>query len=120
VLILSRRHFLASTATAFAGGATAMKLSGPMAIAAEADATVLRIDSRIIDVNGKSAKVFGLHQPDGTPGILARAGGRFRVRLENHINEPTLIHWHGLLPPYGQDGAPDLPQPLLPSGQAYD
>jgi FtsP/CotA-like multicopper oxidase with cupredoxin domain len=120
VPILSRRRLLASTATAVVGAAAAMKFSGPMAIAAEPDATLLRIASRTIDVNGKAAKVLGLHQPDGTPGILARVGGRFRVRLENHINEPTLIHWHGLLPPYGQDGAPDLPQPLLPSGQVYD
>lgn len=117
---LSRRQFLASTVTAVAGTATAMKLAAHAAIVAEADPIRLRVDSRIIEVSGKPAKVFGLLQPDGSSGILARAGGRFRVRLENRISEPTLIHWHGLLPPYGQDGVPDLPQPLLPSGQAYD
>ena len=46
----------------------------------------------------------GLHQPDGTWGLYTRAGTRFRVRLENLLGKPTLIHWHGLLPPYGQDG----------------
>jgi FtsP/CotA-like multicopper oxidase with cupredoxin domain len=120
VFIVSRRDFLTSTATALVGAASAMKISGPMAIAAEPDPTVLRVDSRIIDVNGRPAKVFGLLQRNGVPGILTKAGSRFRVRLENHSDEPTLIHWHGLLPPYGQDGVPDLPQALLPSGQAYD
>ena len=57
MFILSRRHFLASTVTAFVGVAIVMKVSGPMAIAAEPDATVLRIDSRTIDVNRKPAKV---------------------------------------------------------------
>lgn len=120
MLRFSRRQFLASTATTMAGAATAVSLSSDAAIAAGADKINLSVDSRVIDVNGKPAKVFGLTQPDGVSGIVAKAGGRFRVRLENRISEPTLIHWHGLLPPYGQDGVPDLPQPLLPSGRAYD
>lgn len=117
---LSRRQFLASTATAIVGAAAVSKLSIRAAIAAELGVTSLRVATRIIEVNGKPAKVFGLHQPDGTTGIVASAGRRFRIRLENRSDEPTLIHWHGLLPPYGQDGVPDLPQPLLPGGQSYD
>jgi FtsP/CotA-like multicopper oxidase with cupredoxin domain len=107
---LSRRHILASAATTLIGAALTAKFSARAATAAEADAILLRVDSRTIDINGKPAKVFGLRQPNGTPGILTRAGERFRVRLENRSNQPTLIHWHGLLPPYGQDGVPDLPR----------
>lgn len=117
---LSRRHLLTSVATTLIGAALSAKFSARAATAAEADAILLRVDSRTIDINGQSAKVFGLQQPNGTPGILTKAGERFRVRLENRSDQPTLIHWHGLLPPYGQDGVPDLPQPLLPAGQAYD
>ncbi len=119
MLMLSRRHFLASTATTLVGAALTTKLSYRAARAAETEATVLRVGSRTIEVNGKPAKVFGLLQPGGTPGIT-KAGGRFRVRLENRSEEPTLIHWHGLLPPYGQDGVPDFPQAPLPAGEAYD
>ncbi len=119
---LSRRQFLASTAIAIVGASTTVKLAGHAHAASSAEAGVipLRVESRIIEVNGRPAKVFGLLQPDGTSGIFTKAGNRFRVRLENRNKEPTLIHWHGLTPPYGQDGVPDLPQPLLPSGQAYD
>ena len=117
---LSRRRLLASAATTLVGAALTAKLMSQVASAAGADPTVLRVASRTIDVNGKSAKVFGLARPDGAPGILTKAGGQFRVRLENHSDEPTLIHWHGLLPPYGQDGVPDFPQALLPAGEAYD
>lgn len=117
---LSRRHLLTSAAMTLASTALTAKLSARAATAAEADAILLHVDSRTIDINGKSAKVFGLQQPNGTPGILTKAGERFRVRLENRSDQPTLIHWHGLLPPYGQDGVPDLPQPLLPAAQSYD
>jgi FtsP/CotA-like multicopper oxidase with cupredoxin domain len=116
---LSRRRFLASTATAIAGAAAGVRTLGH-ALAAEAETTVLRVESRVIEVGGKAAKAFSLRQPDGTWGLLTEAGRRFRVRLENLSDEPTLIHWHGLLSPYGQDGVPDLPQPLLPAGQSYD
>jgi FtsP/CotA-like multicopper oxidase with cupredoxin domain len=117
----SRRQFLASASAAGIVGAAASSMSSfvPPAIAAAPEPMLLRVASRTIAVNGKPAKVLGLLQPDGRSGIVVPAG-QFRVRLENQIDAPTLIHWHGLLPPYGQDGVPDLPQPLLPPGRSYD
>lgn len=116
--IFSRRRFLASSAIALAAGSASVSLR--RALATATPATILRVESRTIEVNGKPAKVLGLLQPDGKAGITMQAGTRFQVRLENKTGEPTLIHWHGLLPPYGQDGVPGLPQPLLESGQAYE
>lgn len=115
---VSRRRFLASTAAA-AGAAASSTFVGRAARAAEPGVTVLRVVDRVLEINRKPAKVFSLVQPGGAWGMVAPAG-RFRVRLENRIAAPTLVHWHGLLSPYGQDGVPDLPQPLLPAGQSYD
>jgi len=120
MLMLSRRHFLASTATTLVGAALTTTSLHRAAAAAGTEPTILRVGSRTIEINGKPAKVFGLLQPNGTPGILTKAGGRFRVQLENRSDQPTLIHWHGLLPPYGQDGVPDFPQALLAAGETYD
>jgi FtsP/CotA-like multicopper oxidase with cupredoxin domain len=114
----SRRTLLSWSAAAMGTAALPRPWMGA-AIAAEPETTVLRVETRTIQVNRKPAKVFGLYQPDGTWGMVSKAG-RFRVRLENSSDAPTLIHWHGLLPPYGQDGVPDMPQPLLASGQSYD
>jgi FtsP/CotA-like multicopper oxidase with cupredoxin domain len=121
VRAFSRRQFLASASAAGIVGAAASSMSSVVrpAIAAALEPTLLRVTSRTIAVNGKPAKVLGLLQADGRSGIVVPAG-RFHVRLENEIDAPTLIHWHGLLPPYGQDGVPDLPQPLLPPGRSYD
>jgi FtsP/CotA-like multicopper oxidase with cupredoxin domain len=118
--LFSRRRFLTSSAIAIAGTAAGTHSPRRAALAAASTATILRVDSRAIEVDGKPAKVLGLLQSDGKPGLMMEAGTRFQVRLENNGGEPTLIHWHGLLPPYGQDGVPGLPQPLLEAGKAYD
>ena len=116
---VSRRQFLAATA-AFGALGAAPSLLIPTGAARAAPATTIRAGTRIIEVNGRPATVFGLTRPDGGQGLIAEAGQNFRVRLENDLNEETLIHWHGLTPPFGQDGVPGLPQPPLAAGSTYD
>jgi FtsP/CotA-like multicopper oxidase with cupredoxin domain len=78
--------------------------------------TVLQLQRRSIEVNGKPASVYGIRQPDGTFGITTDVGKPFRVRVENRIDEPSLIHWHGLTPPSQQDGVPGISGPAIPPG----
>ncbi|NLS18706.1 multicopper oxidase domain-containing protein [Rhizobium sp. P40RR-XXII] len=80
---------------------------------AQEASSILSVGYRTIDVKGRSARVFGVLQPDGTPGLTLDAGTEFDVGLVNAINEPTLIHWHGLTPPWATDGVPDNPAALL-------
>ena len=70
--------------------------------------TVLRIARRTIEVNGRAASVFGLQRADGTPGLRFAAGDQFNLLLRNETSEATLIHWHGLTPPWESDGVPTL------------
>jgi len=113
---LSRRHFL--TASAAIGAAS---LGAPLARASSHDApTELSIDTRVIEVKSKAAKVFGLLQPDGTHGLVMNAGERFRVRLTNRVREAALIHWHGLTPPNNQDGVPGVTLPPLAPGKSSE
>jgi FtsP/CotA-like multicopper oxidase with cupredoxin domain len=74
---------------------------------------ILRIVRRTIEVNKRPANVYGLVGADGKPGLSLKAGGLFDVSLRNETAEPTIIHWHGLTPPWNQDGVGDAPQPLL-------
>lgn len=81
----------------------------------------LRIQSRILDIKGKPAKVYRLHEEgSGQEGLHFNKGDSFRVRLFNETNAPELIHWHGLTPPNAQDGVPHLTQEPLAPGQSYD
>src|SRR5438270_13435684 len=114
--MLSRRAFLVSAAAASA--ATTLARAQPNI--EQAPPTVLRIERRSIEVNGKPASVLGVRQPDGTFGIRTEVGKRFRVRLENRIEEPSLIHWHGLTPPWQQDGVPGVSGPPIPPGGSAD
>src|ERR1700704_1659554 len=82
----------------------------------------LTAGSRILDVNGKPAPVFGLFSPNGKPGITLAPGERFNVDLVNRAGTSTIIHWHGQLPPWTQDGFPWPQTPPIPAGetQSYD
>ena len=82
----------------------------------------LTIQSRILDVKGKAAKVFGIIGPNGKPGLEMVFGERFAFELKNDLTEETAIHWHGLTPPAEQDGVPHLSGTALKAGEAriYD
>lgn len=70
----------------------------------------LSVGYRTIDIKGRSARVFGLVQPDGTSGLALDAGTEFDVALSSSIDEPTLIHWHGLTPPGRPTACRTIPQ----------
>src|SRR5580692_3764774 len=78
--------------------------------------------TRMLEVKGRPAKVFGLTGPDGRPGIRLAAGERFRMELANEPGTRTPIHWHGQLPPWTQDGFPWPQTPPIANGavQSYD
>jgi len=114
---LSRRHFLGAAAAAAV--APSLFPSRPT-LAEAAPAITLRVERRVIEVLGRAAGAYAIRQPDGTLGLAARVGERFRVRLDNRAGEPTLIHWHGLIPPWQQDGVPGLSQPALAPGEHHE
>jgi FtsP/CotA-like multicopper oxidase with cupredoxin domain len=119
--MLSRRTFLLSAAAATTTLPTLARTAprpGPGRDGAPP--TVLRLQRRNIEVNGKAASVYGIRQPDGTFGIRTEVDKRFRVRVENGIEEPSLIHWHGLTPPWQQDGVPGVSGPPIPPGGSAD
>ncbi|AUH65995.1 multicopper oxidase family protein [Paracoccus zhejiangensis] len=114
--ILTRRGFLAASA----GMAAALALPRPSL--AQATGLTLQATTRTLDIDGRAATVFGLLNGTGTPGLVLDPGQRFRLDLTNDLAEPTIIHWHGQIPPNAQDGVPDMPMPLLQPGEtrSYD
>jgi FtsP/CotA-like multicopper oxidase with cupredoxin domain len=116
---LSRRNILATT-IGVAGAAAAGALIRP----AQAAAAPLRLaaSTRTLDVNGKAASVFSLTGPDGKHGLTLAPGQRFTVSLANDTKGPTIVHWHGQLPPWRQDGFPwpQTPPLVADTTKAYD
>jgi FtsP/CotA-like multicopper oxidase with cupredoxin domain len=115
------------TRRALLGGAAAIGVLGPaagwpsIAWGAQDSAPLpLNASTRTIEVAGKAAKVFGLLNASGGHGLGFKVGDSFRVRLDNRLAEPTLVHWHGLKPPSAQDGVPGLSQDPIAAGASYD
>ena len=102
------------------GGAAILARAQNSTDSAGAAPTILRLERRNIEVNGRTASVYGIRQPNGTFGLTTEVGKRFRVRVENGIDEPSLIHWHGLTPPWRQDGVPGISGPPIPAGGSAD
>jgi FtsP/CotA-like multicopper oxidase with cupredoxin domain len=75
--------------------------------------------TRTLEVNGRAARAYSLIGPDGRPGTRLRARERFRVDLVNQSGKQTLVHWHGQLPPWTQDGSPWPETPPLANGAVH-
>ena len=121
--MLSRRSVMMGALAAPASFCFVAKAQNPPAGGPGGNAvprTILELQRRNIVVNGKSASVYGIRQPDGTDGITTDVGKPFSVRVVNKINEPSLIHWHGMTPPWQQDGVPGVSGPAIPPGGSAD
>ncbi|MEH2493074.1 FtsP/CotA-like multicopper oxidase with cupredoxin domain [Bradyrhizobium sp. AZCC 2230] len=121
--LLTRRQMMLASGVAMVGTMPFLPIMRAET-APETNIAKLRLTARTrtLAVNGKAARVFGLMGPNGNPGLRLTPGERFRVDLVNESGTSTIIHWHGQLPPWTQDGFP-WPQtpPIAPGGtRSYD
>lgn len=66
-------------------------------------------------IPGRTFDLWGFNGSAPGPTIQAREGDRVRIVFDNHLPEPTGIHWHGLEIPYEMDGVPGIGQkPVMP------
>jgi hypothetical protein len=68
---------------------------------------------------GKILNLWGYNGSAPGPTIQARQGERVRIIVDNHLPEPTSMHWHGFDIPFGMDGGPGLSQDAIPPGGRY-
>lgn len=111
---LSRRSVLMGAA-AF-GGSMALPMRG---FAQSAPQHTLTVGTRTLDVRGRAATVYGITNQSGESGLVLPVGSTFDVRVRNTIAEPTVVHWHGLTPPFAYDGS-SVSQPPIPTGGTHN
>ncbi len=107
----SRRGFMAASA------AMAATTALPRLGFAQTAPLTLAATTRVLEIDGRAATVYGLMNGAGGQGLILDPGQQFRVDLTNGLEVETIIHWHGQLPPNVQDGVPDLPLPLLKTAE---
>jgi manganese oxidase len=67
---------------------------------------------------GKTIDVWGYNGTSPGPTIQITQGDRVRIIVDNHLPEPTSMHWHGFEIPTSMDGGPGISQdPIEPGGR---
>lgn len=62
-------------------------------------------------VDGRSGHAITINGTLPAPLIRLREGDRVRLTVDNHLDEDTSIHWHGLIVPFQMDGVPGVSFP---------
>lgn len=70
-------------------------------------------------VPGKVLDLWGFNGSVPGPTIQVTEGDRVRIIVENHLPEPTSMHWHGFEIPHNMDGAPGTSQDPIPPGGRF-
>lgn len=115
---ISRRHFVqtlaASAALLGAERASAQDEAAdlPRGVELSPDGAVLRAGPL-----AREPRRWGLNDSIPGPTLRARTGARFALSLDNGLDEPTILHWHGLDAPQEADGHPRL---AVGPGEQYD
>lgn len=71
-------------------------------------------------VAGKRARHITLNGQFPAPLLRWREGDDLRLRIHNTLDEPTSIHWHGLLLPWQMDGVPGVSFPGIAAGATFE
>ena len=75
------------------------------------DVIALTIARQTMMVDGRRSQAIGINGVVPGPLIRLREGQNVRLRVTNHLDEDSSIHWHGLLVPAQMDGVPGISFP---------
>jgi manganese oxidase len=70
-------------------------------------------------VPGRTLDAWGYNGSVPGPLIEVVQGDRVRLIVDNHLPEPTSMHWHGFEIPIAMDGMPGISQPMIPPGGRF-
>lgn len=79
-------------------------LTGPAA----SETYDLVLEQRTVNITGKERPAMLINGQLPGPVLRFKEGEDVTIRVTNRLNEPTSIHWHGLLLPSEQDGVPGI------------
>lgn len=67
----------------------------------------------------KTVDLWGFNGSAPGPTIQITQGDRVRIIVDNHLPEPTAMHWHGFEIPHNMDGGPGISQDPIPPGGRF-
>ncbi|MBO9787550.1 copper resistance system multicopper oxidase [Xanthomonas phaseoli] len=123
---LSRRRFVQGLALGGVAAASGLWRNDACA-AAQANPPVLRGSSQSLQIGrlpvnftGRPRSAITVNQSLPAPTLRWREGDTVSVRVRNALtDQPTSVHWHGLLLPANMDGVPGMSFDGIAPGQEY-
>ena len=79
----------------------------------------LSIDAMPVDVTGRAAVATAVNGSVPAPILRWREGETVTLAVTNRLADPSSIHWHGVLLPFGMDGVPGLSFTGIAPGQTF-
>jgi CopA family copper-resistance protein len=81
----------------------------------------LVIERTPLDIGGRAtSQPITINGSIPAPLIRLHEGREAVLRVTNRLNEPTSIHWHGILLPYQMDGVPGVSFPGIAPGETFE
>lgn len=122
----TRRAVLQGAAAALvAGGLNALGAARSSAAPARSEAETqpgvwdLVIGKRNVTIAGREAVATLVNGSLPGPLLRFREGETVTIRVRNQLDEPTSIHWHGVLVPFDMDGVPGVSFPGIRPGEVF-
>ncbi len=128
---MARRRFLRTTAAlGLAAGwrGLAPAYARPASVDQRGQATPLRVTEAGVDlviartpieIGGRAGSAITLNGTVPGPLLRFREGEMAVLRVTNRLDEPTSIHWHGVLVPQDMDGVPGVSFPGIRPGETF-
>ncbi|MFT5487113.1 MAG: FtsP/CotA-like multicopper oxidase with cupredoxin domain, partial [Alphaproteobacteria bacterium] len=88
-------------------------------IGAQAGTYNLTVDNVKIDTGDFVKDGIGYNGASPGPVLRFKEGEDVTINVKNNLDEPTSIHWHGLILPYQQDGVPTISYDGIKAGETF-
>ncbi len=79
----------------------------------------LEIARHHIFIDGRRGDAVTINGQVPGPVLRWREGGHVTLNVTNRLDEPTSIHWHGILLPFQMDGVPGVTFPGIRPGETF-
>ena len=77
----------------------------------------LVIDMKMVNYLGKMSHALAINDQIAATTLEVTEGDIVEIHVKNNLHEESSLHWHGILLPNEQDGAPYLTTtPIAPTG----
>lgn len=118
---ITRRQFVLGTGGALAASALPLKAQDyPQIQPLRGNQFDLNIGYQALNITGKPALATTVNGGLPGPTLRWKEGERVSIRVTNHLDIPSSIHWHGIILPSTMDGSPGFDFAGIQPGETFE